>query len=271
MAKETELPEGEGEQLVAPEEQQEQQEEVQQEAEEIPDPVEGIASELGWVPKEKFKGKEEDWKPAADFIREGKNIQKGLSRDLKEVRNQMETMARTSATILQDRLTEERSRLAQQYQQAVDDGDPDKTWQISNRIRNVDSQLQQAQSPNAPPSESVDWVARNPWFNTNPVARAVALQTAQIHADAGKGTAEQLHAAEEEVRRAYPNLFANGKPAPSVSSPGSRSAQLSTKAKTFADMPKAAQDVAKDMVERGVIPDTEVYARNYFASEGKAR
>jgi hypothetical protein len=32
-------------------------------------------------------------------------------------------------------------------------------------------------------------------------------------------------------------------------------------------MPKPAQDIAKDMVNRGVIPNADVYVKNYFANQ----
>ncbi len=272
MAKDTELPEGEGEQLVAPEvEQEDPQPEAEQQDETPPDPVEGIAQEMGWVPKEKFKGKEDDWKPAADYIREGKNIQKTMARDLKDMRHQMDTVAKTSAAILQERLTEERERLATQYQQAVEDGDADKAWKTGTRIQEINNQ---AQAQPAPSSEAEQWTERNPWFNSHPVARAMALQVAQLAADQRQPTHVQLEAAEREVRRAYPELFGQArqeKTAPSVASPGSRSAAPSNRAKAFGDMPRAAQDVARDMVDRGVIKSVDDYSRNYWASEGKAR
>ncbi len=275
MAKDNELPEGEDEQIVAPEETQEPQPEEQpaEQPEEEPDPVAGIAQEMGWVPKEKFKGKEDDWKPAAEYIREGKTIQKTMARDLKDMRHQMDTMAKTSSAILQERLNDERQRIAQQYQQAVEDGDPDKAWKASNRLQEINTQEQQAHNQ-GPAPEAQEWVQRNAWFNTHPIATAMAMKVADLHAQQGQPAYKQLEAAEHEVRRAYPELFGQArqdKAAPSVASPGSRSASPSNKSKGFSDMPRPAQDVARDMVDRGVIKSVDDYSRNYWASEGKAR
>ncbi len=272
MAKDTDLAEGEGEQIVAPEEPQEPQPEEQpaEQPEEEPDPVAGIAQEMGWVPKEKFKGKEDDWKPAAEYIREGKTIQKTMARDLKDMRHQMDTMAKTSSAILAERLADERQRLVQQHQQAVEDGDPDRAWRASSRLQEMNTQ-EQVQTP-AP--EAQEWVERNTWFNTHPIATAMAMKVADLHAAKGQPAYKQLEAAESEVRRAYPELFGatrQDKAAPSVASPGSRSASPSNKSKGFSDMPRPAQDVARDYVDRGLIPDLESYTRNYWASEGKAR
>jgi hypothetical protein len=73
-----------------------------------------------------------------------------------------------------------------------------------------------------------------------------------------------------------PQLFKDGmngqrKDPPGVNAPGSRGAPPSNRQKGFGDMPKEAQDIARDMKERGVIKSTDDYVRNYFANEaGKA-
>jgi len=243
--------------------------ELTEKVEDTPPTLEDVASELGWVPKEKFKGKEEDWKPAVDFIREGKNIQKGLAKDVKRLSSQMETMSRTSAAILQERIDAEKARLEAAHRKAVEDDDPDAALQIGKRIDQLD---RQKQTVNGGPSPDVqEWVERNPWFTTNPLANAIAVQTAEAYARQGKGVAEQLQAAEDEVKRAYPHLFSTTKPPAGVATPGSRSASQSTRAKGFADMPREAQDIAKDMVDRGVIKTVDDYSRNYWASEGKSK
>lgn len=273
MAEENEALEEGGEGVVAPAKDKPEAVVVEEGDEPQLDPVESIASELGWMPEDKFKGKKEDWKPAADYIREGKTIQTGMARDLKDVRKQMDTMARTSAAILAERLQAEREKLETAYSQAVEDGDAERARKLGDKIHENEGRTKEIQQPNTPPSESVEWVERNPWFNSHPLARAVALETADRYSRAGKTNAEQLAAAEEEVRRAYPHLFANGqqRQAPGVSQPGSRSASPGNRAKGFGDMPKEAQDIAKDMVFRGVITDTDAYVRNYWASEGKTQ
>jgi hypothetical protein len=58
------------------------------------------------------------------------------------------------------------------------------------------------------------------------------------------------------MRQEMPQLFGeqkNGKPPAGVNQPGSRGAAPSNRQKGFADMPKEAQDIARDMVERKVI------------------
>ena len=268
MTKETDVPEGNDEGGVATEE---QVVETPQEEEVELDPVEKLAADIGWVPQDKFKGKADDWKPADQFIKHGKDIQTGLARDLRDMRGQIDTITKTSAAILQERLANERAQLANQYQQAVEEGDPDKAWQVSNRLHSINQQEQQTQAPTVSP-ESHDWVAQRPWFRDDPLARQAAVQVAEAYARDGRSTAEQLSAADREVRRLFPHHFnAGGRQAPEVSQPGSRSSSQSNRAKTAADMPRNAMEVARSFVESGSLKSVDEYAKFYWENEGKAR
>ena len=87
-------------------------------------------------------------------------------------------------------------------------------------------------------------------------------------------------AVREEARKAQERAFVNdpqamqgkganpnpgdGKAPAAVNSPGSRSASPSNRAKGFADLPPAAQKIAKDMVERKVIPNLDAYTKMYW-------
>lgn len=235
-----------------------------------PEPYAPLAEKLGWVPKDKFKGNPDDWKPAEDFILAGKEIQSKTSHELRELRSTIDRMGQTNAAILQERILEEREKAAQFYQRAVDEGDPDGAWRASQAINALDHRMATATQPQVPSVDPsvVEWASKRPWFHNDPLAQQLAVNTAQVYANAGKGTAEQLAAAEREVKRYYPQHFSD-RGSPSVNSPGGRSAGVSTRGKGFNDMPREAQKVAKDMADRGVIPDVNIYARNYWATEGK--
>lgn len=228
-------------------------------------PFDELASKMGWTPKTEFKGDPGNWKSAEQFILDGKDIQRAQSRDLKELRSTVDNIARTSGQILADRIDQEKSRLAEQYAAAVEDGDADKAFKIGTKINNLDSQPQ----PKGSSPEVQDWVGRNPWMNADPLAARLAVQTCNEFAHLPQS--QQLELAEREVRRVYPHLFDKGKPPPGVNPPESRSTSKQKGPKTAADMPREALKVAKDMVERGVIPNVDVYAKNYWATEGQAQ
>jgi len=237
-----------------------------------PDPVEDLAKGMGWRPKDQFRGDPNLWKPADEHIRAGAEIQKGMSRDLKDMRHTVDAITKTNAAILKQTIDAERDKLVAQYNRAVEDGDARSTFQIGRQIDGLNGQVQQLTQPVPQPAapEAEAWVARNSWFTQDPLAHDLAMAVAQRYSDAGHAADKQLEAAEREVRKVYPHLFAgSSKPAPGVAQPGGRSGQAPVKGTTYADMPEAAKKVAKDMAERGVIPNKEAYAKQYWKSQGK--
>lgn len=262
MDDETLPPEG-TEPVDAPVEQQPDPQEAP-EANEQPSEVEQIARDLGWRPKEEFKGDEAAWKDPVEFIRAGKDIQSGMSKELKAMRETLDNVSRTSATIMQQELARQRADLEARYEQAFVEGDATAAQQIQQQIGRID---QAAVAPTAP--EVNDFVKRNPWFNSDPLARDLAIQTADRLAKQGYGAAEQVKAAEREVRRFYPEHFAQAQPAARVAEPASRATPARSSAKGFHSLPPAAQKIARDMVERGLLPSTDAYVANYFKDQGK--
>lgn len=237
-----------------------------------PDPIADLAKSMGWRPKEEFKGDPNLWKPADEYIRAGGEIQRGQSRELKELRTTMDNIARTNAAIVQSTIAAEREKLIAKYNQAVEDGDAATSFNLGRQIDNLNQQAQTIVNPPpaAPPPEAQAWVQRNNWFNQDPLARDLALNVAERYARAGHGTEEQLQAAEREVRRTYPHLFgASSKPPPGVQPPASRSGASRRVGSTFADLPAEAKKIAQDMADRGVIPDKEAYAKQYWQNVGK--
>lgn len=237
-----------------------------------PDPVADLAKTMGWRPKEEFKGDPNLWKPAEDYIRAGSEIQRGQSRELKDLRATMENVARTNAAIVQSTIAAEREKLVAQYNQAVDDGNAQAAFKIGGRITELNNKEQglTTSAPTPPAQETNDWVARNGWFNSDVLGRNLALSVADQYAKAGKSAGEQLQAAEAEVRRVYPHLFGTPSKGPNeLQPPPSRSSSPRKIGTTFADLPQEAKKIAKDMADRGVIPSVEAYAKQYWQSAEK--
>lgn len=257
VADEELVPEGEPEALDAPVEEGVETVETPE-----ADPLAELATEMGWTPKDQFKGDPEAWKDARTYIRHGKDIQTNLSRELRAVKDTVENISRTSAAVAQHSLERQKQELTAKFNHAVEEGDNQAAFNISSQINKLDTVNI---PPPPPPSAATDFAAKNQWFNSDPMATRLALETAQTYADMGKPAHEQLAAAEREVRRQYPDLFPKPRTQPAVTAPTTRAATRSNTAKGFHDMPPQAQQVAKDMVERGVIPSTDLYVTNYFA------
>ncbi len=243
---------------------------AQAEAEGAPEAptIEQLAERIGWVPKDRYTGPEAAWKPADQFILDGREIQRDTARELRELRGTVDTMVKTSSTIVQQQVEQRLKELGAQYTEAVEEGDAKRSFELATEINTLKSGPPNGAA--AIPPESQAWVEKNAaWFKKDPLATDVALQTTERLARQGYDVRTQLAEAERAVRKQFPELFPdqrNGKPAPGVHSPGSRGAGPSNRAKGFSDLPPAAQKVAQDMAKRGVIPNVEAYTKNYFAN-----
>lgn len=237
--------------------------------------VEVIAKEIGWVPREEYTGPEELWKPADQFIRDGRDIQRETARELKGLRATVDTIVRTTASVAEQEVNRRVDQLATQYNKAVEDGDATQAFRLSQEIGALTTRAP-AERP-APTPDAQGFAERNKaWFKTaptapgDPLATARAIDICNTLAAQGYDAATQLEAAERQIKREFPHLFTgglNGKPQASVSAPGARGPQGNGgKPKGFAEMPAEAQKVANDMVARGVIPDRDSYVKNYWAN-----
>jgi hypothetical protein len=235
-----------------------------------PNPVEALASELGWSPKDQFRGNPDDWKPADEFIRAGRDIQRNLSRDIKELKSNVGRIVQASTATLEQTIAEQRAKLETQFKEAVDLNDHEGAYVTSQKLGRL-SQPQgfQTAPTAAPTAEGEDFAQRNAgWYGKDQEATRYAVTRAQFYADQGLSAARQLAAVERDMKPLFPDLFPaaqQGKAAPQVRQPQGRTATATSRQKGFHDLPADAQKVAKDMVERGVIPAVDSYVTNYFA------
>lgn len=228
----------------------------------LPNPVETLASEMGWAPKEQFRGNPEDWKPADEFIRAGKDIQRNLSRDLREIKGTVANMSRTSATLLEQQLAERDVYWQQQRREAIEAGDVEATDRADEQRQKIMQQLPPVRTEDPAVEEFTQKHAG--WFNKNAEATAWAVNRADHYAKQGLSAARQLAAVEQDMKGVFPDLFpAQTKQPPRVAAPPSRTAAAPTRKKGFHDLPAEAQAVARDMHDRLGIP-VETYVTNYF-------
>lgn len=232
-----------------------------------PDPIAELASEMGWSPKDKWQGDPDKWKPAADFIRTGHDIQKTLSRELKGVKQEVERFGRVAADITEERVRQRDEHWQNKLTEAVDAGDHDAARQATNEIKKL--AVQRPATEGLAP-ETRDWIARNEWFNSDPLAQMRAKEiTDRLHY---LPIAEQLAQAERAIRKEFPEHFAaQGKQPPATQTGASRKAAPSNRARGFADMPADSQQMAKDMVRRNPSVTLEAIAASYWADADKSR
>lgn len=224
-------------------------------------PIEKLATELGWAPKEQFKGDPDKWKPADQFIRDGRDIQQTTARELRAMRDQMERLGGVTTQIVQDKLAERDTYWRSQFNQAVEDGDTERANKLIEQRPTA-----QPQQAGADPTVA-QWVGKNEWFTKDPLAQA----RAQEISDRLKHlpVPDQLVQVERAIRKEFPEHFpAPAKQPPATQTGQNRTAAPSNRARGFADMPADSQKMALDYEARlGV--KKEDFAKSYWADKGR--
>lgn len=208
-------------------------------AEGIPEPVaEALAKRMGWKPREEWTRDPEKWTPASQFL-EGtaSQVEDLRARNLK-LQEEKERVARATAEMLEA----ERVRIREEALRTIRTAeDPEERAKAANRL-----------AENAgPPPETRAWLARNPWFETDPDAQALASATVNRLAQRGASIVDQLAEAESVVKKRFPEYFATGDeqrlsdvrrqaPTPPQVQQGSRATtSAAPREKGFSDIPPA--------------------------------
>lgn len=235
-----------------------------EEATESPPPsLEDIAANMGWSPKENWRGDPSKWKPAHEFVAATADINTKVTTKLKALEDQMANMARTSAALMEQKLSEQRQQLLQQRQEAFDIGDGDKFAEVDRKLQELPT------APAAPPPAEVQGFMErhSSWLNKDQEATSWAFNRAEQLAAQGLSPARQLAVVEKELGTYFPEYAPQpAQPkakAVALTPPGNRGGTQRTK--TFADLPKEAQAAALSFEKKGVT--REQYVASYFQSQ----
>jgi hypothetical protein len=231
-----------------------------------PDPIAQLAAEMGWKPKEEYQG--DNWKPAAEFIKAGRDITQTVTKQLRSVQDQLERVTRTSSQLMADQLAERDAYWANLQAKGVEDGDQ----AVVDRAVRERIKIQQATPVDGPPPETRDFVERNKnWYGVDHLATMRAQEITDRLAKAGVTPAEQLAQAERAIRREYPELFPTPAKQPAaVQTATSRNANTSSRQKGFADMPAESQKLAREYQAQHGIP-VEKFAASYWQDQENQR
>ena len=246
-----------------------------------PDPAEAEARLVGWQPREEFKGPEEKWKPAAEFLEKGKQINGFMRKDLEKLRGEL---SRRDATLaeLQQTITEfaafhqetetrayERARkeLQAERAEAISAADGEKVVETEERLRELDAARKAPPAKAAPQADPIftAWVAENAWYRDNRRARAMC----EGLAEEVRATNPELFGREflDEVKQQLmeeaPQFFKNARreEPPLVGASGDRRPGGAGK-KTYADLPAEAKAACDKFVAQKLLT-REQYLADY--------
>lgn len=252
----------EGEEGAQPQDAQEQPEPEQ--PGEQPVSVEDLASEMGHLPLDKWRGDPDKWKPAHEFLRHTVDINRSLAGRIKGLEDQIGNMARTSAVVAEQAAAAAREKALAERQEAFEIGD-------NAAFEAADRKLQTIRLPEPAEHPAVaSFRERNAWFERDLDATAWCINRGDELARAGIGPERQIAIVEREAKDLFPDLFpaSEEKPKPKpadLNKPGNRGGAPQPK-KGFSSLPADAQAAAVDYERRGVCNRDE-YAKIYYEQE----
>lgn len=229
--------------------------------------IAGVARKAGWVPKEEWSRDPAKHVDARAYLER-------LPEELETAKDRLRRTAQANETALEDVRRQERARAIEDLRAAERAGDADRANAAAERVANTEG----------PPPLVQSWVRENPWFNDDPAARAVAAAvTDRLKA---RPIAEQLEAAEQEVRRRFPEHFGQAerreepvearlsevrRPPPMAT--GSRGPSGASRERGWGDVPSAVRQQVGKIVKayqgRGMT-ETEAqarYAKAYWSEQ----
>ncbi|MBK8161565.1 MAG: hypothetical protein IPK59_23410 [Rhodospirillaceae bacterium] len=261
------------------------------------DDTESRARAMGWVPKDQFRGPAENWRDAGEFVRRGEEELPILRERLRSTTREIERMnsdfqqridmlTRASGVALQRQREQIESAYDAAMREATANADVarfdqlsrDKRQAIDLHDRNIREvvvgdprQQQQPQRQNGqPPVEVTDWMARNPWFQSDDELSAAAagysrkLEKERPHLS----LAENLAATERYIKQErYADRF-GGAPRGAQVEGGSRVSSSNGRRAGSSNLPPEARKEGMRFVQQGLFKNLDDYAKEYYAQEG---
>lgn len=246
-----------------------------------------VARKMGWRPKEEWDRDPANWRDWDQFLEQTPEQVKSLQERARKLQESNQRNAQAAAAAIEETRRQAVADAEARLRAAVEAQDPEAAVAAGKELAKTAG----------PAPETVAWVARNPWFENDPEAQAVARATVERSAKAGATIPEQLEAAEASVRKRFPEHFdapreepkprqeapsqpasevrlsdALRRAAPAVTT-GSRTGSDRPREKGFEDIPSADQQLYKQKLERKFLGRMTVeeararWAKSYWANK----
>jgi hypothetical protein len=247
------------------------------------------ASTLGWMPKEKWveAGHEEsDWKPAKVFLEHGDMIGRirNQSKEIDDMRKALTYAQQQNIQVYEKGYNQALLELKAQKRQALAVGDLVKADEINDQIDATNSQIQQIKQQTqilnnaATPKqqqvdpEHIEWVGRNPWYNTNSALAAAADRKAQdfIRERNGNTTATEVRAyVERAMREEFPEKIAprpKAAPSPDGESRSTGSTRSASNGSLDSKLSRAKADMTDEQrsIMKTILKSTGMTEKKYL-------
>lgn len=246
------------------------------------------AREMGWRPKDDWKGDPANWKDAKTYVEHGDHINRIVEARVAKVRKEsderfsrLEKTTKTAIDNIKAQAAKEIEGLKAEKKAAVKAGNVEEVERIDAAIE----ELKEA-GPERPlagaalekHNEKVqgDWIAANPWYDTDEEMSAYAIGVSQRIAAKTPNISieDNLAQVDAAMRKKYPDKFGGKKePGANGHAPvdgGSVFSGGRPKGKaTAADLPPEARRIGAELVRAGAFKDIEAYAKAYAEESPK--
>lgn len=194
-----------------------------------------VAKRMGWTPKEDWKRDPAKWVDAPQYL-------ENTPRELDTLKERLRRTSQAAADAIEDERRRARIDAQNEIRAAAEAGDAERAARAAQQLEKVAG----------PPPQTVAWMGKNPWFQDDPDAQAMAVIEINRMAQQGASIEDQLAAAEAKVRRRFPEHFGQAEtreeprpqadarrqaPIPPQVQAGTRGTASQPRAKTFADIP----------------------------------
>lgn len=265
--------------------------------------LEQEARELGWMPKEEFKGSPERWIPADQFVERGRHIlpivqenKERLQGELRQATAKISEMAgllkasQESIAALEEhhqadlkrRLELARKELIEQLKEAKREGDVEQEVELTAQLTELNKEPAAPAKPAAEPAKPAlkpedqqvfdQWQSENKWFGADKRRTALAMAISnQLRADGNRDVGRKFL---EAVAKEVDEVLGPVQGAAKVESSRGGARGASSAGKGYHDLPQEAKQACDGFIDRLVGPGRAYktpdewrakYAKDYFA------
>lgn len=249
--------------------------------------VETRARTMGWLPKEKYKGKAENWLPADKYVERGESIlpilqannrdlvnrvnlfegeNSQLKQQLKEASEAIEGLKEFRSTITKTQAQDQKKTITAAIVKARADGDVEAEVSLTEKLGEVTAAIQEAAKPPVKKESPIEgpklnaeaqaWMKENPWFGSDKRKTGYAQGVRDEWVAGGKpvSTPEFFQHLDQEMEKMF-DQNAGRRDSQKVDGTNNSSGGDLGGGKTFADLPPEAKKACDDMVSKLVGPN----------------
>lgn len=276
---------------------QQQDTSAEQESHAVNEQIEKEARLFGWVPKEEFRGSEDDWVDAEVFVKRGKEINPILrknnellmkkldekAKEIDSIKASVEEFKKFQKESFERKTAEYEVQIAQlksQKREAIAEGNGDLVVDIDDQIDSLKEAQREAKEaakakpePEQPAQVSIpddpelqSWLTKNTWFGND-------IEMTELANTLGSSVRKQfphltsrafLDKLDDKIREYMPNKFLGNKAKGSaVDSSGSVRGSGSSGKKTYDNLPDDAKQACDRFIKNGWIKSKQEYVDSY--------